>query len=71
LDTLDDCASDDELSSFDEGINDEDEVKKTSLVEDNRLAYSTSVALSSVHATIRNSMLRKQQSTIFFIQPPL
>jgi hypothetical protein len=71
LDSLDDWADEEELSSFDEGINDEDEVKKTSLVEDNRLAYSTSVALSSVHATIRNSMLRKPQSTIFFIQPPL
>jgi hypothetical protein len=71
LDSLDDWADEEELSSFDKGINDEDEVKKTSLVEDNRLAYSTSVALSSVHATIKNNMLRKQQSTIFFIQPPL
>jgi hypothetical protein len=71
LDSLDDWAGEEELSSFDEGINDEDEVKTALLVEDNRLAYSTSVTLSSVHATIRNCMLRKPQSTIFFIQPPL
>jgi hypothetical protein len=75
LDTLDDCASDDELStsakSLDDRIHDEDEVNTASLMEDGRLAYSASVALSSVHATIKNNMQRKQQSTIFFIQPPL